>query len=170
MTANKQLIAHSRHRAARSGAGRGLEIRFEASVAGGIPVLRALAGRTRRRSPRRSARHPQRHLQLHPEPHAVARPVIRRRADEAQHAGYAEADPTEDSMAPTPPRSSPSLPPSDCVGPSASPTSRPIDSTDRAGGFRIRPRARLHDPPDRARIDRRRRPRCSPPSVRRWCR
>src|SRR5262249_42301643 len=42
VTANKQLIAHHGTELIDLARSRGLEVRFEASVAGGIPVLRAL--------------------------------------------------------------------------------------------------------------------------------
>jgi homoserine dehydrogenase len=96
VTANKQLMAHHGAELLDLARSRGLEVRFEASVAGGIPVLRALqeglAGD---------------HLvevrgilngtcayilsRMESEPIAFADALI-----EAQKAGYAEADPSED--------------------------------------------------------------------------
>ena len=79
VTANKALLAV--HGAALPrGRARGVPLAFEAAVAGGIPVIKALreglAGN--RITPRR--RHPERHLQLHPHRDARARARVRRRA------------------------------------------------------------------------------------------
>lgn len=96
VTANKQLIAHHGGELLELARARGLEIRFEASVAGGIPVLRALqeglAG--------------DRLVEVRGILNGTCAYILSRMpsqgtsfADalrEAQTAGYAEADPTED--------------------------------------------------------------------------
>ncbi len=96
VTANKQLIAHHGSELVDLARSRGLEIRFEASVAGGIPVLRALqeglAG--------------DRLVDVRGILNGTCAYILSRMqsasisfADaltEAQRAGYAEADPTED--------------------------------------------------------------------------
>jgi homoserine dehydrogenase len=119
VTANKQLIAHYGNELLDLARSRGLEVRFEASVAGGIPVLRALQEGLAGDRIVEGARHPERHLQLHPEPDAVGAGAFADVLADAQKAGYAEADPPRTSTAPTPPRSSPSSPPSACGGRSA---------------------------------------------------
>ena len=61
--------------------------RFEAAVAGGIPIIKALReGLAGNRDPAR-LRHPQRHLQLHPDHDARDRPRVRRRAGRGAAAG-----------------------------------------------------------------------------------
>ena len=96
VTANKQLIAHHGSELLDLARSRGLEVRFEASVAGGIPVLRALqeglAG--------------DRLVEVRGILNGTCAYILSRMqssavsfADalaEAQRAGYAEADPTED--------------------------------------------------------------------------
>jgi homoserine dehydrogenase len=62
VTANKQLMAHHGTELLDLARSRGREVRFEASVAGGIPVLRALQEGLAGRSPRRGARNSQRHV------------------------------------------------------------------------------------------------------------
>src|SRR5947207_2775445 len=96
VTANKQLMAHHGTELLDLARSRGLEVRFEASVAGGIPVLRALqeglAG--------------DRLVEVRGILNGTCAYILSRMqssavsfADalaEAQRAGYAEADPTED--------------------------------------------------------------------------
>ncbi len=96
VTANKQLIAHHGSELTELARSKGLEVRFEASVAGGIPVLRALqdglAG--------------DRLVEVRGILNGTCAYILSRMqtqgasfADalrEAQQAGYAEADPTED--------------------------------------------------------------------------
>jgi homoserine dehydrogenase len=96
VTANKQLIAHHGTELTELARSKGLEVRFEASVAGGIPVLRALqdglAG--------------DRLVEVRGILNGTCAYILSRMqtqgasfADalrEAQQAGYAEADPTED--------------------------------------------------------------------------
>jgi homoserine dehydrogenase len=96
VTANKQLMAHHGTELVDLARSRGLEVRFEASVAGGIPVLRALqeglAG--------------DRLVEVRGILNGTCAYILSRMqsdgtsfADalvEAQRAGYAEADPSED--------------------------------------------------------------------------
>ena len=96
VTANKQLMAHHGSELLDVARSRGLEVRFEASVAGGIPVLRALqeglAG--------------DRLVEVRGILNGTCAYILSRMQSEtisfadalaeAQRAGYAEADPTED--------------------------------------------------------------------------
>ena len=96
VTANKQLIAHEGRELVELARTRGVEVRFEASVAGGIPVLRALldglAG--------------DRLVEVIGILNGTCAYILSRMESagipfalalaEAQTAGYAEADPTED--------------------------------------------------------------------------
>src|SRR4029453_9401636 len=96
VTANKQLIAHYGAELGELARARGTQLRFEASVAGGIPVLRALQegpagdrlvdGRRILNGPCAYILSPMQNSEL-PFGDALA---------EAQAAGFAEADPTED--------------------------------------------------------------------------
>ena len=155
VTANKQLIAHYGTELLDLARARGLEVRFEASVAGGIPVLRALqeglAG--------------DRLVEVRGILNGTCAYILSRMQSEtisfadalaeAQAAGYAEADPTEDVDGAD---AAAKLAIIAAVG-----LRRPvrvdrhrdaIDPADRAGRFRVRARARLHHPPDRARVGR----------------
>src|SRR6476646_7261205 len=96
VTANKQLLAHHGTELIDPARSRGLELRFEASVAGGIPVLRALqeglAGDRLvevRGILNGTCAFILSRMQSAEQPFAAA-------LAEAQAAGYAEADPTED--------------------------------------------------------------------------
>jgi len=96
VTANKQLMAHRGNELLDIARSRGLEVRFEASVAGGIPVLRALqeglAG--------------DRLVEVRGILNGTCAYILSRMQSEtisfgdalaeAQRAGYAEADPSED--------------------------------------------------------------------------
>jgi homoserine dehydrogenase len=96
VTANKQLMAHHGSELIDLARSRGLEVRFEASVAGGIPVLRALqeglAG--------------DRLVEVRGILNGTCAYILSRMQSEAisfadalaeaQRAGYAEADPSED--------------------------------------------------------------------------
>jgi homoserine dehydrogenase len=96
VTANKQLMAHHGPELLELARSRGLEVRFEASVAGGIPVLRALqeglAG-DRLVEVRGILNGTCNYIlsRMQSEPIAFADALA-----EAQRAGYAEADPSED--------------------------------------------------------------------------
>ena len=96
VTANKQLMAHHGPELLDLARSRGQEVRFEASVAGGIPVLRALqeglAGDRLvevRGILNGTCNYILSRMQSEPIPFAEA-------LAEAQRAGYAEADPSED--------------------------------------------------------------------------
>lgn len=96
VTANKQLMAHHGAELLDLARARGLEVRFEASVAGGIPVLRALqeglAG-DRLVEVRGILNGTCAYIlsRMESEPVSFAEALA-----EAQKAGYAEADPSED--------------------------------------------------------------------------
>lgn len=96
VTANKQLMAHHGAELLDIARARGLEVRFEASVAGGIPVLRALqeglAG-DRLVEVRGILNGTCAYIlsRMQSEPISFADALA-----EAQKAGYAEADPSED--------------------------------------------------------------------------
>lgn len=96
VTANKQLMAHHGAELLDIARSRGLEVRFEASVAGGIPVLRALqeglAG-DRLVEVRGILNGTCAYIlsRMQAEPISFAEALA-----EAQKAGYAEADPSED--------------------------------------------------------------------------
>src|ERR1700674_5365177 len=96
VTANKQLIAHYGKELFDVAHARGRELRFEASVAGGIPVLRALqeglAG-DRLVGVRGALNGTCAYILSRMEKDSVSFAVA---LAEAQAAGYAEADPTED--------------------------------------------------------------------------
>jgi homoserine dehydrogenase len=108
VTANKQLMAHHGTELLDLARSRGLEVRFEASVAGGIPGVARVAGRLAG----------DRLVEVRGILNGTCAYILSRMqtetisfADalaEAQRAGYAEADPARTSTAPTPPRSSPS--------------------------------------------------------------
>ena len=96
VTANKQLIAHRGSELLALAQQKGLEVRFEASVAGGIPVLRAL----------QEGLSGDKLVEVRGILNGTCAYILSRMqsqgasfADalrEAQQAGYAEADPTED--------------------------------------------------------------------------
>ena len=73
-----------------------MALAFEASSAGGIPVIKTLREALPGNSDLAALRHPQRHLQLHPLPHGARRLTFEACLAEAQRLGYAEADPTFD--------------------------------------------------------------------------
>src|SRR5262245_50835525 len=96
VTANKQLMAHYGTELLDLARAKGLEVRFEASVAGGIPVLRALqeglAGDRLvevRGNLNGTCNYILSRTQAEPVPFADV-------LSDAQKAGYAEADPSED--------------------------------------------------------------------------
>ena len=65
VTANKALLSTAGPALARAAENAGVTLGFEASVGGGIPILRVLARSVGRRSQSRGLRHRQRHGQLH---------------------------------------------------------------------------------------------------------
>src|SRR6266446_4318068 len=96
VTANKQLMAHHGTELLDLARSRGREVRFEASVAGGIPVLRALqegSAGDRLVEVRGILNGTCNHIlsRMEADPISFADALA-----EAQAAGYAEADPTED--------------------------------------------------------------------------
>ena len=97
VTANKQLLSQHGEELWAAAREHGVQLRFEAAVAGvvpGHPRPAGVAGRGARRPP---ARDRQRDDELHPQPQWPT--PARRTTDalaEAQELGYAEADPTED--------------------------------------------------------------------------
>jgi homoserine dehydrogenase len=96
VTANKQLMAHHGTELIDLARSRGLQVRFEASVAGGIPVLRALqeglAG-DRLVEVRGILNGTCNYILSRMQAEPISFPDA---LGEAQAAGYAEADPTED--------------------------------------------------------------------------
>ena len=76
VTANKALLAHHGQALAEMAEAKGRAIRFEAAVAGGIPVVKALAEglAANRRDPRDGR--DERHLQLHPDADGKRRPAL----------------------------------------------------------------------------------------------
>ena len=153
VTANKQLMAHHGTELLDLARARGLQVRFEASVAGGIPVLRALqeglAG--------------DRLVEVRGILNGTCNYILSRMQSEtisfadalaeAQRAGYAEADPTEDldgadAAAKLAIIAAVGLRRPVRVGDIAD----PLHPADRAGRFRVRARAGMHDPADRARL------------------
>ena len=69
VTANKQLIAHEGAELRSLAATARRHLRFEAAVAGGIPVIGALRNGIGGDRLVRADRHPERHVQLHPDEH-----------------------------------------------------------------------------------------------------
>ena len=67
VTANKALLAHHGDEIFRAAEQRGVEVGFEASVGGGIPIIRTLKDGLGGDRNQRRLRHRQRHLELHPE-------------------------------------------------------------------------------------------------------
>ncbi|MBM3771593.1 MAG: homoserine dehydrogenase [Acidimicrobiia bacterium] len=96
VTANKQLIAHQGSDLLALAQSKGVELRFEASVAGGIPVLRALQeglSGDRLVEVRGILNGTCAYILSRMQKHGASFADALR---EAQQAGYAEADPTED--------------------------------------------------------------------------
>ena len=170
VTANKQLMAHHGTELLDLARARGLEVRFEASVAGGIPVLRALqeglAG-DRLVEVRGILNGTCDYIlsRMQSEPISFADALA-----EAQRPATPKPIRPKTSTAPTPPPSSRSSPPSACAGRCASPTSRRgrsgrssrSTSSTRASSAARSARSRARRPRTTAR--------CSPPSGRRSCR
>ena len=101
VTANKELLANVGAELYGAAEAAGRDLLFEASVAGGIPIMRALPREPARRAGPAGARDHQRHHQLHPH-EDERRGGGGREGDyastlaEAQRLGYAERDPTAD--------------------------------------------------------------------------
>ena len=74
-----------------------MQLRFEAAVAGVVPVIRVLQESLAAAARRADPRDRQRHDELHPHRDGARRRCpTRTRCAEAQELGYAEADPTDD--------------------------------------------------------------------------
>ena len=67
VTANKALLAHHGASLAALAEKNGVALNFEAAVAGGIPIVKAIRESLRGNAISARLRHPQRHLQLHPD-------------------------------------------------------------------------------------------------------
>ena len=98
VTANKALDRDVTGRTLHAAAGEaGVDLFYEAAVAGAIPLLRPAARVAGRGPDPPRAGHRQRHHQLHPDPDGRDRRLVRRRAGRRRRRlGYAEADPTAD--------------------------------------------------------------------------
>ena len=97
VTANKQLLSQHGEELWEAAREHGVQLRFEAAVAGVVPVIRVLAGVAGRRPRRPHPRDRQRDDELHPQrdgDDAAARTPTR--WPTRSGSGYAEADPTED--------------------------------------------------------------------------
>ena len=77
VTANKALLAAHGHKLATLAERHGVALNFEASVAGGIPIVKTLARRAQRQFVHAHLRHSQRHLQLHPLAHGAGSHFVR---------------------------------------------------------------------------------------------
>ena len=97
VTANKQLLSQHGEELWAAAREHGVQLRFEAAVAGVVPVIRVLQESLAARARRPPARDRQRDDELHPQ---RAWPTTGASYEdalaEAQELGYAEADPTED--------------------------------------------------------------------------
>ena len=71
VTANKALLAGHGHELAMLAERHRVALNFEASVAGGIPIVKTLREGLNGNSFDARLRHPQRHLQLHPLAHGA---------------------------------------------------------------------------------------------------
>ena len=96
VTANKALLAEHGPELFDRARELGRSIAFEASVAGGIPIIANISQCLSANQIQSLQAHPQRHEQLHPHPDGRARHRLRRGLEEAQRLGYAEADPAMD--------------------------------------------------------------------------
>jgi hypothetical protein len=96
VSANKALLADEGGELHAAAAKAGVDLYYEAAVAGAIPLLRPLRESARRRPAEPGGRHRQRHDQLHPVPDGRDRARLHRGLAEATELGYAEADPTAD--------------------------------------------------------------------------
>ena len=136
VTANKALLAQHGAEVFDAARRHGRAVAFEASVAGGVPIIAALAQCLAANQILVAPGHPQRHLQLHPHRHDRARPAATPRPW-PRPSGAATPRPTRPSTwtAPTPPTSWPSSPRSPSAWPcrwrpssgAASPASTRID-------------------------------------------
>ena len=97
VTANKELLANVGKELFETAEGAGVDLLFEASVAGGVPLMRPLRESLAGDRIQPGHGHRQRHDQLHPHADDARRALRSRDAlAEAQSLGYAERDPTAD--------------------------------------------------------------------------
>ncbi len=80
VTANKALLAQHGAEVCDAARRHGRAVAFEAAVAGGVPIIAALAQSLAANQITVASGHPQRHLQLHPDQYDRARSGLRRRA------------------------------------------------------------------------------------------
>ena len=93
VTANKQLLSQHGEELWAAAREHGVQLRFEAAVAGVVPVIRVLAGVARRRPRRARPRDRQRHDELHPHRDGAHRRLLRGGA-RARRSGSATPRPT----------------------------------------------------------------------------
>jgi hypothetical protein len=93
VTANKALLAVHGTEIFEAARAQGVVVAFEAAVAGGIPIIKALREGPHRQPHRLGGRHHQRHHQLHPVGDARQGPGLRRRAEAGPGAGLCRGRP-----------------------------------------------------------------------------
>ena len=96
VTANKALLSAHGEELFAAAAKSGANLYYEASVCGGIPIIKALREGFVGNRFTAHLRHRQRHLQLHPHPHEAGGRGFRRRAGRRAELGYAETPPDLD--------------------------------------------------------------------------
>ena len=96
VTANKQLLSQHGEELFEVAREHGVQLRFEAAVAGVVPVVRVLEESLAATHDRAHPRDRQRHDQLHPLGDGRAAATYEQALAEAQRLGYAEADPSDD--------------------------------------------------------------------------
>ena len=96
VTANKELLANHGAELFDGGRRAGVDLLFEAAVAGAIPLIRPLRESLAGERIDRVDGHRERHDQLHPHPHERRGRDYAEALAEAQASGYAERDPTAD--------------------------------------------------------------------------
>ena len=87
VTANKQLLSQHGEELWAAARSHGVQLRFEAAVAGVVPVIRVLQESLAARARRPPARDRQRDDELHPQPHGRHGRVVRGRAGRGAGAG-----------------------------------------------------------------------------------
>ena len=96
VTANKAMLAHHGVELAEAAECRGVALKFEAAIAGGIPIVKALREGLVGNRNRARLRHPQRHLQLHLVPDGGGEALFRR-VPRGRAGGWAMPRPTRPS-------------------------------------------------------------------------
>ena len=172
VTANKQVIAHAGPELLEVAARSGSRVRFEAAVAGGVPVVRAIEHGLAGDRLTRVGGHPQRHVQLHPQPDGAGRRGVPECAGGSAGArvcrgrsvpGHRGVRRPGEAGHPRPRRAARACARERHPG--------PAHRYHRLGGFPVRAADRLHHPPDRlGGAHGRSRPSSAPRSVRRSCR